>query len=163
MDPDMKRSFALVTKSTSHLMAPSEIEELRGMVIRNDHAGPGVSLSILNKAENGHILTSPEAIAVAKSISKKELGEPWFHLFKTYSEEESRFNIGVRDPSACGRLNYKKDPSSCVCGGGNCPECSACPYNVSHVGGRSRQGFQFKSLPPMKPEECTACNGDPKP
>lgn len=149
-DYDRRRATELVLNdATRRLLTVSEVNEIRNAVAPAEKTSVEkrmVALAMLDKANNGKVLSYDESRAVAQAVE-----EIWLH-----KPVGDGFDAGVRDLSAtCHR---------CACkGGSKCAECLACPFSeMGVVGGGSRNslaGAPLFSRPLTKPEDC-GCKGD---
>ena len=149
-DFDRRRATSLVlTDGTTRILTPTEINKLHSAVLMADqslHGQRGVALAMLNKAENGRILTYPEAQAVAQAIEEIWLNKPLSGGVQ---------GGGVRDIKAvchkCGGCSAGKP----------CPECSACKFDVDAIGGYVRNSLSrpptYARPIPSSPADC-GCN-----
>jgi len=142
-DFDRRRATSLVlTDATKRILAPDEVLLLREAVLTADmslHGRRGVALSVLHRSENGVVLTWDEANAVAMAIDTIWLTKPAKVI------ESGR----VRDEVATCRR--------CVCDSPTCPECTACPFDVEHIGGAVRNSLSAAPVyarPVINPEDC---------
>jgi hypothetical protein len=120
-DVDRRRASALIVQDgTKRLLTPDEVKLIHQAVLSADVRNPRgemIALAMLAKARNGRVLSYEEADAVAQAIEARARHQPLMDGVQS----------GVRDPSVtCHR---------CACAGGSCPECQACPFNISGVGG----------------------------
>ena len=128
-DFDRKRATNLVLKdATQRLLSAAEVKALRDTVLTADmevgeEGSRGVALAVVQKAENGHVLTWPEAVAVADAIEAEWQDKPM----------SGGFGDGVRDTA----VTCKK----CACRGKKCPECNACAFSLTDIG-----AYQTNSL-----------------
>lgn len=121
-DFDRRRATELVLKdATQRMLTPEEVRDLRDKVFTADMAlegKRGVALAMIQKAENGKVLSWPESVAIAEAIERIWQEKP------LYNDGQQG---GVKDLDA----TCKK----CPCRGKGCPECSACVFTVEKVGG----------------------------
>jgi len=130
---DRQRATDLVLKdATQRMLTPAEVRLLRDAVLTADmelSRYRGVALAHIDRLNNGHVVTYAEAEAVALAIERLAAIQPL---------TEYQFDSGVRDREAtCHR---------CACGTTTCPECSACAFDVSQVGGIQRSSLSVRSM-----------------
>jgi hypothetical protein len=131
-DPDRRRALALTTSCTRRILAPDEVQDLRDYVIASELAQEGergVALAMVQKIENGSVLSQPEAATIAKGFESR--GEPWFHRFRAIPPDDGTIQ-GVRDPSRMRDATFTRDPSDCDCGRSECSECGCCAFLHEH-------------------------------
>ena len=128
-DPDRRRALELTTKSTSRILSAEEVMDLRDYVLKTDmslHGNRGTALAMVQKIDNGMVLSQPEAAAIALGFETK--GEPWFHRFRAIHEDDGTVQ-GVLDPS----LHKKyQDPTACPCNKSQCVEHNVCQFISEH-------------------------------
>lgn len=142
-DVDRRRAMEIVLRdSTRRIMTPDEVKLVHEAILTSDpalHDRQGAALSVLMQANNGVVLTWEEANAVAMAIEKIWLSKP-----AKVIESGS-----VRDEVATCRR--------CVCEGSNCPECTACPFDLEATGGTIRNSLSRAPVyvrPAPEPNDC---------
>lgn len=142
-DTDRRRAMTIgLNDATRRMLAPDEIMLLREAIMTSStssHGRRGVALSVLQRQESGVVLTWDEANAIAMAIDEIWLTKPAKVI------ESGR----VRDEAATCRR--------CTCEGNNCPECTACPFDVEHTGGSVRNSLSNAPVyirPTPNPEDC---------
>ena len=115
MTPDEKEieeSLVLASKTTRELMSPSELTKIQGAILKHGQgsAERGVALKLLQKANEGNILSAAEGIVIAKSVAGDA---DWYQKLNKASAHGSRHGIPlgaslVREEPKCGgvKCNY---------------------------------------------------------
>jgi hypothetical protein len=142
-DPDRRRALSLTVDSTRRILSEDEVQTLRRYVIGNNVGG--VALAMVERANNGMVLTQPEAAAIAKGFESQ--GEPFFHRFRAIHDDDTM--PGVRDP-VCVNQATRQFTSSCQCDKKECAECGCCAFLYEN----NKSAYAPPPLPPKKKEDC---------
>ena len=126
-DVDRKRAMKLtLVDATQRILSPEEVRSIHSAVLQSDMSSDekGVGLTIVQRINNGVVLTWPEANALAQSIDKIWLEKP----AKIIGEGSHVDGVDVCRLCDCDTTK-------------SCPECSSCPFMVEQIGGTIRNSL----------------------